>query len=321
MSQVPTHQLTIDEVHAGRDWSALERDLIAACALGRPAVLAEDIPSFIDGSMEPPEASEDPDDPRRIRPALIRYLMLGGCDGKRGVRPHPSGIKLTGAWIAGMLDFAYCRSHLNLSLGFCHLPDGGRLTDAWIGALYLPSCRVKSELDLQRLRADGNVFLTDRFHCTGLVDLRGARIGGHLSLSGGTLAATSGRALNCDGAEIEASVFLRDGFRAEAEVNFVCARIGGQLSCSGGTFAATEGWALDCNAAEIGADVFLRDGFEATAEVSFRGARIGGQVDCTSGTFAATEGRALDCNAAEIGADVFLRGGFAAVGGVDFTHA
>ena len=42
------------------------------------------------------------DDPERaIRASFLRFLMLGG---EEGYRPHEKGIRISGAWIQGVLD-------------------------------------------------------------------------------------------------------------------------------------------------------------------------------------------------------------------------
>jgi hypothetical protein len=274
----------------------------------------------------PPDTT-DPD--RRVRAGLIRYLMLGGCDGEGGARPHPKGVRIEGGWIDGVLDLEGCDTPLDLGLRDCLLSECANLRDARIGALFLPGCAAPIGLDLVRLTTRGSVHLRAGFEAGAKVDLGGARIGGQLACDGGRFLATKGQALDCVAARIGESVFLSNGFEAQAEVKFVRAEIGGQLACDGGRFLAAEGWALNCNGARIGADLFLRtqivEGkeqvFVAKAEVNLVGAEIGGQLACDGGRFLVAKGRALNCQAARIGADVFLRDRFEARAGVDFVRA
>ncbi|MCS6622266.1 hypothetical protein N0B44_05025 [Roseibacterium beibuensis] len=246
MTSIEIYRPGIAEVKGGKEWSALEADLLAECRLGRMAVL----PS----KEELPPDCSDPD--RRVRAGLIRYLMLGGCED--GPRPHPTGVWIRGGWIDGVLDLESCKTPLDLGLENCRLPERANLHAARIGALYLPGCAAPQGLDLQRLTTRGDVHLREGFKAGAGMDLAAARIGGQFSCAGGAFEASEGEALNCNGAQIGASVFLCDKFRAMAEVNFGRAEIGGQLNCTGGAFEAAEGRALNCDAARIGADVILR---------------------------------------------------------------
>jgi hypothetical protein len=285
---VATRGLTIDEVKGDTDWSALELDLLDACTTGRFAVaMNENPPAFSD----PPTSAqmvarfrpEDTQDPaRRVRPALIRYLLEGGC--ANGFRPHPKGVKLAGAWIDEELDLQGCRTELDLYLHHCLFPARPNLQDAHLGGLYLPGSRLDQGLDLHRLHTETNVHLSDGFHATGLVDLAGARIGGPLNCISGRFDGVGGRALHADAAAIGAHVFLCDGFHATGEVNLIGANVTGQLACNGGRFDGAGGRALTAVAAVVGADVFLRGGFQATGVVDFTRARITGNLQITGAT-------------------------------------
>jgi hypothetical protein len=268
MTRTKIHRPDIQDIKGDSAWSALEADLLAACKLGRMAVLP--------GKEDRPGDISDPD--RRVRAGLIRYLLLGGCDGEDGARPHPRGVLIKGGWIDGVLDFAGCRSDVDLGLQDCLLPQRPDLTDAHLHALYLPGCHLPMGAGLHRLTTDADVHLSAGFRADAMVDLAGARIGGQLACVGGEFLAESGYALNCQAARIGADVFLSGGFRATAEVNFRGAEIGGQLSCAGDIFLADSGRALNCQAARIGADVFLRDGFRAEGLVDFGRAEVTGNL-------------------------------------------
>jgi hypothetical protein len=268
MTRTKIHRPDIQDIKGDRAWSGLEADLLAECRLGCMACLP--------GKMDRPGDCRDPD--RRVRAGLIRYLLLGGCDGEGGARPHPRGVRIKGGWIDGALDFAGCRSDVDLGLQDCLLPQRPELADAHLHALYLPGCHLPNGAGLHRLTTDGPVHLRAGFRADAMVDLGSARIGGALACTGGEFLADSGHALNCEAARIGAGVFLRDGFRAKAEVNFMRAEIDGQLDCTGGKFLADSGVALDCDAARIGADVFLRDGFQAEGLVEFVRAEVTGNL-------------------------------------------
>lgn len=113
---VKMFETTIEDVRGDQDWSALEEMVLKTCQLGQLAVLK--------GKADLPIDTTDP--ARRIRPALIRYLMLGGCDSDDddSRRPHPKGVTIMGGWIDGELDLESCHSPLDLKLGDCLFPNG-----------------------------------------------------------------------------------------------------------------------------------------------------------------------------------------------------
>jgi len=314
MTSIEMYRPGIDEVKDGTEWSELEADLLAECRLGRMAVLP--------GKEKLPPDCSDPD--RRVRAELIRYLMLGGCDGDGGARPHPKGVQIMGGWIDGVLDLESSESPLDLKLQNCRLPDRANLQDARIGALFLPGCAAPQGLDLHRLTNRGDVQLRMGFKAGAGVDLGAARIKGQLACDGGAFEATDGQALNCSAARIGADVFLCDGFRATAEVNFCGAEIGGQLACDGGSFEVTEGRALNCNTARIGADVLLRvdlehpdKPFRAVGLVDFARADVVGHLR----VMGAEIGAGISLRSARIGHGLFWQNVTGARQEVDLTEA
>ncbi|WP_084862377.1 hypothetical protein [Salibaculum halophilum] len=238
---VTTGGLKIDEVKGGVPWSALEQDLLAECRLGRMALLADkdDCPANTQGPA------------RRVRSALIRYLLEGGC--ADGVRPNPRGVKLLGGWIDGELDLQGCRTELDLALHHCLFPQRPSFCDAELGGLYLSGSRAETGLDLQRLQVETNVHLRNGFHAIGLVDLAGARITGQLSCADGRFDGAGGWALNADAATVGADVFLSDAFHATGLVNFIRARIEGNLRIEQATLAD----GIDLEAARVTEGLFL----------------------------------------------------------------
>jgi len=265
--RVTTYRPSLQEVLDGTDPSPAEEKLLAARKTGQEVRLGHKVPEANIPAV-------------RIRGALIRYLLLGGCDIHR---PHPKGVRIVGAWIDGALDFEACETGLDVALQLCHFPEKPIFRDARLGGLYLTGSQCPAGLDLHRLEAETNVHLRGGFHCTGLADLRGVRIGGQLACIGGRFDRAGGLALNCDAATVGADVFLRDGFAATGEVNLRRARIGGQLSCIGGRFDRGEGTALGCEAATVGADVFLFDDAtgrpcHVTGRLDFRRCRVGGHL-------------------------------------------
>jgi hypothetical protein len=60
----------------------------------------------------PEHAGED----RLIRAGFLRFLLLGGDE---ACRPHEKGIRLSGAWISGILDLEACRILRDIGLNNC----------------------------------------------------------------------------------------------------------------------------------------------------------------------------------------------------------
>lgn len=261
-----THRLTFEQVKGGRGWSKLEQALLNACKLGRDA--------YLPGKQDCPKDQSDPD--RRVRPTLIRYLLEGGCE--NGVRPHPKGVTLLGAWIDGVLDCVGCVTLLDLALFNCLFEQRVIFRDARLGALYLSGSLAKQGVSLHRLRTEKSVHLRAGFHAKGPVDLGGSRIEGALVCSAGRFDGVGGKALNCIAARIGADVFLHEGFHATGEVSLVGAVVEGQLVCGSGRFDGGDGTALNCDAIRVGADVFLRGVLLAKGRLNFTRAQITGNL-------------------------------------------
>ncbi len=104
---VATYRPSFDKVIPYGRTTEAERKLLAACKTGGPVILGDRVP-------------EAPSEATRIRAGLIRYLLLGGCAQHH---PHPKGIRVTGAWIDGALDFAGCETSLDMTLARCHFPQ------------------------------------------------------------------------------------------------------------------------------------------------------------------------------------------------------
>jgi hypothetical protein len=249
-----------------------------------------------------------------VRAGFLRKLMLG-LDHNWSVRAP--GVRLKGARIEGALDLTDCTgaggaSLPALSLEACDLPDPVDLSHARLARLTLTHCRlrriraaeasVEGELCLARasaLGAPGAETLD--------ADLRGARIGGDLRLSGTHFAraAEGGDAvvLRIDGADIAGDVLMDDGFEALGAASLANARIGGTLCCDGAHLLNrtddAKGAALIARGADIGADARLRA--KAEGALDFSGARIGGDLDITQALLRNEFGAALALANARIG--------------------
>jgi hypothetical protein len=179
------------------------------------------------------------------------------------------------------------------------------------------------------LQVNASMFLRDDFRASGrgpdgAVNLRGARIGGVLDLSGGELINEHGPALDGDNLEVDSSMVLKDGFRASGHsgrgaVDLRGARIGGQLDLSGAELINGDGPALHGDALQVNASMFLRDGFRASGcgpggAVNLWGARIGGQLNLRGAELINEDGPALHGERLQVSVSMVLAEGFRASG-------
>jgi len=254
----------------------VERRLIRACRKGEPCKLGDDRP-------------EGADPARTIRADILRYLILGGCD---GCRTHEWGAQLLGGYIDGELDLSFATARGAIILADCRFARPPRLIYAKLEILTLHGSALPG-LNAQGIQVTGTVFLRNGFSAEGRVSLSGATIGGQLDCTEGRFQNSDGHALNAEGIQVTGSVFLRNGFTAEGGVSLAAATIGGQLACTGGRFQNSDGHALNTEGIQVTGDVLLSNGFSAEGEVSLSGATIGGQLGCEGGTFQKSNGNAL----------------------------
>jgi len=195
--------------------STAEEQLIAACKVGHPLILGNEVP-------------ESPTDQNTIRAALIRHLLLGGC---QDAPAHAKGVRIVGAYIQGELDFEYGVTDQALLLHLCNISADMNFSDSHMRALLLQGAQVQS-VWAARAKFQKNVHMIDGFCAKGNVVFRGAEIGGQLGCDAGRFEGD----FDCNGLYVGGSVFLCSGFRAKRSVTLIGAEIGGQLDCGDGLF-------------------------------------------------------------------------------------
>ena len=139
-----------------------ERALVAACRAGEECIL---------GDGKRPTA---PSDESTVGADLLRYLIVGGCD---GCVLHESGVDLDGAYITGALDLRMVKAVGVTGLSFCHFAEGIDAMNTHFELLAL-SGSVLPSLNAQGAEVTGSVFLSDGFTAKGEVSFSGAQIGG-----------------------------------------------------------------------------------------------------------------------------------------------
>jgi hypothetical protein len=305
--------LALAKEHFGDRHTDADRNLFHHLANGWMADFSDDNPNRND-----PAGAEEWGDHRVIRADRLRWLLTDPSAMQQISRHGGFGIK--GARIDGALELYGATIDWLIAFESCRFSDEIQLADAEVGLLTMPGTHTKSIL-APRLRVARGLFLRERFHADGEVNLEGATIGGGLACDAGTFSNPGGYALNAEGIKVDGHVFLREGFKAEGEVRLLGATIGGQLACDAGTFSNPDGYALNTQEIKVNGGVFLRKGFKAEGEVRLLGATIGGNLECDAGTFSNPSGYALSAQGIRVSGSVFLRDEFEADGAIDFTAA
>ena len=279
--------------------SAAETKVVAYLSLG-------DFDRLGDGLR--PEAA---DPARVVRAELLRLLILGS----EGHRSHEKGLRLSGAWITGILDLEGCRIPRDIGLKDCHFEASPVLRSAIIDNLFLDGS-VLPGLQADRLEARGCLSIRGAT-VTGEIRLAGARTGGSIEADGVSITSPGGIALDADGLETRGGVLLR-GATVRGGVNLSAVRLSGDVNAVGAKIERPGEVAVNGDAIMAGGDLALR-GATIIGEARFHGAHFGGDIDCTSATLSQPGGYALRLNRATVDGAFFLRQGAAIDGTLDLT--
>jgi hypothetical protein len=190
---------------------------------------------------------------RAVRPECIAWLCT---DRQASALVTHRGIQIIGMRIDGRLDLNHAEIKFPIKISNSAFTGRILLQDTQLPFLSLQGCHIK-ELQGDRLKVPGSVFLCDGFKAQGEVSLQGATIGGSLECLGAQFSNPNGRALSADRVEIKGSASLRDGFKAEGEVRLSGATIGGSLECVGAQFSNSNGRALSADRVEIKGGAFF----------------------------------------------------------------
>jgi hypothetical protein len=216
------------------------------------------------GDGQRPAAAEPA---REVRAAFLRFLALGGDDRHR---PHEKGVRVSGAWVSGVLDLEGCRIERDVGLKDCRFDAVPVLRYAVIDNLFLDGSALPG-LQAERLEARGGVSLRGAV-VTGEVRLTGSRIEGNLSLDGATIGEPARSALIADAIEVR-SVELR-GATLMGETRMTGARIDGDLDLTGARLSFPDGEALHLNRTVVRGGLFLRGGARIDGALDLTGASI-----------------------------------------------
>lgn len=256
---------------------------------------------------------EGADPTREVRATFLRFLMLGGED---GCRPHEKGVRVSGAWITGILDLEACRVPYDIGLSDCRFEAAPVLRAAIINRLFLDGSFLPG-LQAERLEARGGVYLRGA-EVTEAVNIAQSRFGGNLECDGATIRTTRGFALNANSLEAR-NVMLR-GVHLRGGINLAGAQLDADFDCAGAVVARDDAAAIEAGASEVRGAVVLRN-TRIEGEVRFVASQISGDMDCSGGSFSHAGQVAIDISRTVVQGALFLRGGAAINGTLGMTGA
>ena len=251
-------------------------------------------------------------DPARIvRAAFLRFLILGG---EEGYRPHEKGVRVTGAWISGVLDLEACRVPCDIGLNDCHFEFAPVLRAAIINRLFLDGSSLPG-LQAERVEARGGVYLRGA-DIGEEVNIAQSRLGGNLECDGAKLNATRGYALHAQC--IEARNVLLRAAHVRGGINISGAQLTADFDCAGVVVTRVEGIAIDASECEVRASVVLRS-VRIEGEVRIVASTINGDLNCSDGSFVNAGQAAIDISRTAIKGAFFLRSGAVVNGALSMT--
>ena len=259
------------------------------------------------GGTEPPDAGHKE---REVRAAVLRELILGASF-TLSRRQHEKAVRISGAWVTGVLDLEGCRILRDVSLIDCGFESPLILRSAIIDSLFLDGS-VLPGMFADRLEVRGSVFLRSAT-VNGTLHMPGTRIGGDLVLDGTTIANVNDVAIEGSNSEIRGDLTLR-GAKIYGAVRIGGVRVGGDISAIGTCVEPADATrreqsdsvAMTANGARVEGDVSLRRA-RISGEVSMIGAHVAGDFYLDGGSFAATQTHAVTLNRAVIKGALFLR--------------
>lgn len=244
-----------------------------------------------------------------IRGDFLRFLLLGGDE---NVAIHEQGIRISFAYISGVLDLEfssvphsfYAQGCFFEGLLKCSRAEFKReicLLKSSIIGFVGHGVSVAGDLNLQGIKSQGEV------------SLDGAAINGSLRCAGAHLEGEAGWALSAKDARVRGDVLLSANFKALSCVRFNCAKVGGQFNCSSGSFEG-KNRAIIADGIHVKGGVYLRDGFNTKGGVSFIGADVQGLMTLQGANLKAGKNHALCADRICINGSLFLSEGFRAKG-------
>ncbi|MFO1146816.1 MAG: hypothetical protein U1E62_00460 [Alsobacter sp.] len=255
----------------------------------------------------------EPRDERVVRAEFLRFLLLGGAG---ETRPHEKGVRVSGAWIEGVLDLEGCRVPRDIGLKDCRFTAVPLLRSAIIDNLFLDGS-VLPGLDADRLEARGGLTLRGA-EVAGTVRLETARIGGLVEIDGAVLAEPDGLVLAGRGLRAE-GLTLR-GAQCKGGIDLKNARLETGVEAQGLTLESRSGAALDGDSLEAGGNIVLRRA-TVSGEIRLPGLAARGDLDISGASIVHGGATALDLERAVVEGGFLLREATRIEGVLDLTGA
>lgn len=296
---IPPHVGVLSSLDSFRPFTGAEAKVVAYLSSGNFDRLG-------DGLL--PELE---DDTRNMRAELLRFLILGD----NSYRSHEKGVRVSGAWITGILDLEGCRIPRDIGLKDCRFEASPVLQSAIIDNLFLDGSHLPG-LQADRLEARGCISVRGAI-VTGEIRISGARIGGSFEADGVSIASPEGIAIEASGLEARGGILMR-GADIKGGLNLSGVRLGGDVNAVGGQITRPGEIALNGDGIVAGGDLALR-GAKIMGETRLLGARFVGDIDCTGAALSQPGGHALRLNRATVEGAFFLRQGAAINGTLDLT--
>jgi hypothetical protein len=254
----------------------LEADFTARL---RSAIVAGQLVDLRSGDPEvdKPATCQEWDPRRTVSAALLADLLTEVQDSRR------RALRLAGARITGDLDLEAVDLDCPVLLEDCCFEKPVSFAEASVPSLRMPGCHLPA-LNAAQLDTRGDLGLNDGFIADGVVNLRGAHIGGNLQCNGATLRNPSDYALVGDRLIVDHNMFCRLGFSANGMINLVSAHIKGNLELDGATLTNPDGLSLYADGLVVDRGLFLRRGVTAQGGIRFVAAEIGRQLEIVDAT-------------------------------------
>lgn len=296
-----------------------------------PPKLAKQLEAAI--AKRKPFGPADCDDPKQEVPAqvLIDLLLNRKSSGKRQDRLTLRCIHITGDLNLNGMDVELC-----LELDRCEVDNPISLRETRVTSLELSECELRGGLIADQLEVPWNLLLNQSTVQNGIT-LRGAKIGGFLSLAGVHLASRPDDdsplnvALNADSLDVTGAV-LCTRLSSSGELRMLGARVGGPLMMNDVTIdgksadSAGRTDALSLDRAELAEGGFF-DGATIVGMVRLPGAKLGGSLSLNGANLSGVQdengvtGPALSADGVEIAQGILARDGFNATGEVRMIGA
>ena len=253
-----------------------ENKLVQGNGTGDPVVIG-------DGTLPKPGDAD-----RVVRAEMIRFLLLGG---NADNQPHPTGVRLSGAWVTGKLELQGCRGLGNITMNYCHFDHVLNLEFSEVQSLSLYGSMFPG-ISGRGLTVHSDISLVEA-KPSELVGLNEARIGSDLKCLALKNEKSTGTAFSAVRATVGGTASF-DEVTIHGELIVDMAKIHGDLYLANAKLYQKRGMAFSADMVTVGGDINFNYA-TVQGQALFSGAKLGGTLTCVRATFEG-EGDALKAN-------------------------